>query len=125
MLAKTGARTLAYVADEDTPIHTIDWDSNAVLATTPLGGRPGGLLVLSDGRLIAALKDQSRLEVLEPGDDSAAPLAERCFVETPTEPSRSRAHRMGRRWSSRVVGAAALTGFRVDGFQRRFTADLA
>jgi DNA-binding beta-propeller fold protein YncE len=85
-LARAGSRTLAFIADEDeSAIHTVDLDGRAPLARTPLAGRPAQLIVLSDGRLIASLRDRALLEVLEPSAPSA-PLARRCLVPIAEEP---------------------------------------
>lgn len=86
-LAKLGERTIAYVADEDDGnVHTVDVATGEELGTTPLSGSPSQLLVLPDGRLVAALRDKAALEVLEPGEAASDPLASRCVVPTPVEP---------------------------------------
>jgi mono/diheme cytochrome c family protein len=87
VLARFGDRTVAYVADEDDhDVHTFDMDGTRELATTPLHGTPSQLMVSRDGRLVVALRDQARLEVLEPAGAPEAPLDLRCTVATPDEP---------------------------------------
>jgi DNA-binding beta-propeller fold protein YncE len=86
-LALSGSRTIAYVADEDgLAVQTIDVDSKAELASTPLEGKPSQLLILPDGRVLVAIRDKAKIQVLEPGDKPEAPLTAKCAVDTPTEP---------------------------------------
>src|SRR5262249_14854293 len=66
-LARLGATTLAYVADEDDSVlHTINVDTRAELATTPLAGTPAQILILADGRVAVTLRDRNQVEILEP-----------------------------------------------------------
>ena len=51
----------------------------------PVEGRPSQLVLLADGRLVVALRDASKLAVLEV-EAIDRPLARRCTVPTPTEP---------------------------------------
>jgi DNA-binding beta-propeller fold protein YncE len=88
-VATLGQQTVAYVADEDTKsIRTVDVDANKELATTPLGGRPGHLIVLPDGRVAVGIRDTSKVEVYEPADvqGQRAPLDRRCTVDVAPEP---------------------------------------
>ena len=87
-LAKLGARTLAYVADEDShAIHVVDVDSGKELGSTPVSGRPGQLMFLADGRLLVALRDKGQLAVLEPtATPEKGPLDARCSIAADTEP---------------------------------------
>jgi len=86
-LATSGTRTIAYVADEDgLAVQTIDVDSKAELASTPLEGKPSQLLVLADGRVLVGIRDRAKLQVLEPGDKPEAALVAKCSVDTPPEP---------------------------------------
>jgi mono/diheme cytochrome c family protein len=83
-LAQLGTKTLAYVADEDDQaVHVIDVDGGEV-ASFPLGARPGQLVFDESGRLLVAVRDASRLSVLEPTETGA--LEERCSVATDAEP---------------------------------------
>src|SRR5262249_23483842 len=43
-------------------------------------------LVLADGRVAVTLKDQNRVQVLEPGAQASAPLESLCEVAVPAEP---------------------------------------
>jgi len=87
-LGRLGGRALAYVADEDErAVRTVDLESGAELAFTPVGASPGQLLLTRDGRVIVALRGGSSVLVLEPDEDPAAPLQARCTVPAPLEPS--------------------------------------
>jgi DNA-binding beta-propeller fold protein YncE len=86
-LALAGTRTIAYVADEDgLAVQTIDVDTKAELASTPLEGKPSQLLVLADGRVLVAIKDKAKVQVFEPGEKPELPLTAKCSVDAPTEP---------------------------------------
>jgi DNA-binding beta-propeller fold protein YncE len=86
-LADVGGKTFAYVADEDDQaLHVVDVDGQKDLGSTPLGGRPAQLMFLPDGRLVATLRDQARIVVLEPQPDPAKGLDLRCAVATDAEP---------------------------------------
>ena len=86
VLTDNGDRTLAVVADGDErAVHVVDIDTGSTLSTTPLDGEPSQLAVLSDGRVVVALRDRSKLEVLEPAG-LEEPMASLCTVPTPTEP---------------------------------------
>jgi mono/diheme cytochrome c family protein/DNA-binding beta-propeller fold protein YncE len=61
-------------------------DGTRELATTALQGTPSQLIVSRDGRLIVALRDRARVEVLEPAGAPETPLDVRCDVPTPDEP---------------------------------------
>src|SRR4051812_16497362 len=59
-LASAGAQTIAYIADEDgQTIQTVDVDTGAEIASTPLEGKPSQLLVMPDGRVLVAIRNQS------------------------------------------------------------------
>ena len=84
-LVKSGAKTLAYVADADAKaIYTMDVDARRVLASTLLPGTPAHLLVLADGRVAVTLRDLDRMLVLEP--QLKGPLRGLCEITTPVEP---------------------------------------
>ncbi len=87
-LGHLGGRALAYVADEDErAVRTVDLESGAELAFTPLDASPGQLLLSGDGRVIVTLRGGAAVAVLEPGEDPAEPLQARCSVPVPVEPS--------------------------------------
>jgi hypothetical protein len=86
-LVRDGPRLLAYVADADSrSVHTVSVDEGRELGRTRLPGAPRQLLVLPDGRVVASLSDGTRVAVLEPEADPAAPLARLCTREVPEEP---------------------------------------
>jgi mono/diheme cytochrome c family protein len=86
-LARLGSTSLAYVANEDTrALHTLDLDRKTDAAMTPLLGAPAQVLVLADGRVAVALRDQNRIQILEPAASAEAPLSTLCSVDVPTEP---------------------------------------
>ncbi|MBK9264150.1 MAG: c-type cytochrome [Polyangiaceae bacterium] len=70
------------MADHDErAIHTVDVESMRQIAVTPLGGRPGHVRVLADGRIAVALRDTGDVLLLEAADDAMQkPLEERCKV---------------------------------------------
>jgi hypothetical protein len=86
VLVRQGARTLAYVADEDQDvIATVDVDARRQLAATALGATPAQLLALADGRLAVTLRDRNRVALYDAGDPEA-PLVHRCSVPVAAEP---------------------------------------
>jgi hypothetical protein len=86
-LAKVGARTLAYVADDDdASVRVIDLATREELSTTPLAGRPSQMLVGKDGRLFVAIRDEQIVQVLEATKDDHAPLDETARIPTAVEP---------------------------------------
>jgi len=86
-LARGGGLLLAYVADADSrSVHTVDVDGARELVRTRVAGAPRQLLVLPDGRVVATLSDGTRIVVLEPSADPAAPLVAICEREVPAEP---------------------------------------
>lgn len=85
-LARVEGHRVAFVADEDAKaILTVDLESKAELAKTPLGAAPGQVYVAGDGRVIATLRDRNEVVVLAAGKANE-PLAKRCSVPTPAEP---------------------------------------
>lgn len=79
--------TLAYVADADRhAIHAIDVDRRAIVGTTPLEGAPSQIVVVADGRIVVALRDENRVAVLEPRNTPELPLDLLCESPTPSEP---------------------------------------
>lgn len=86
-LVKAGGATLAYIADEDDHLlHTIDVDSRASRAVTPLDGAPAQILVLADGRVAVTLRDKNRVQIFEPAAEVTMPLEARCAVPVAAEP---------------------------------------
>jgi DNA-binding beta-propeller fold protein YncE len=83
-LAKAGAKTFAYVADEDDQaVHVLDVDGGEV-GSFDLGGKPSQLVFTDDGRLVVAVRDLSHVTVLEP--TATGTLEDRCTVDTDDEP---------------------------------------
>ena len=86
--ARLAARTLAYVSDEDDrAIRTVDLDSHAELAKTPLDGRPAQILAGADGRLYVTLRDESKVAILETTASPSEPLDVTGTIATATEMS--------------------------------------
>lgn len=87
-LVRAGGKRFALVADHDErAIHTVDADTLAEVAVTPLPGRPGHVLALADGRVAVSLRDAAKIVVLEAADEALrSPLAERCAAEVAVEP---------------------------------------
>ena len=84
-LAKLGDKSVALVADEDgRAIQIVDLATNKEIGSAPLDGAPAQVMVTTDGRILALLRDRSRMQVLEA--ESATSLVARCSVETPAEP---------------------------------------
>jgi DNA-binding beta-propeller fold protein YncE len=86
-LAEKDDTLVAFVADEDErAVHVIDVDGRQHLSTTPLDGRPAALHILADGRVAVALRDTSKIAVLEPKEALGEAMAVRCQVAAPAEP---------------------------------------
>jgi mono/diheme cytochrome c family protein len=86
-LARLGADTVAYVADEDeNALRAFDVDTGKELSVTALPGSPAQVLVLADGRVAVALRDQNAVEILEPTASREAPLEPRCQAPVAVEP---------------------------------------
>jgi hypothetical protein len=77
---------VALLADADErAVQVVDVDSKRLLSRTDVGGVPGQILVLSDGRVLATITDANRLAVLTAdGRDSLRVTA---VVETDVEPT--------------------------------------
>lgn len=123
-LALDGTRLLAYVADADErAIHLVDVDDERWLSVTPLPGSPSQLLALSDGRVVAALRDRNEIWMLEPSSELGA-LRPSCSATTASEPvalaasDDERAVYVASGWGREVAG------FSADGLERRFRAAL-
>ncbi|HSO33552.1 MAG TPA: hypothetical protein VLT33_13560 [Labilithrix sp.] len=84
-LAKLGDKSVALVADEDgRAIQIVDLATNKEIGSAALDGAPSQVMVTTDGRILALLRDRSRMQVLEA--ESATSLVARCSIETPAEP---------------------------------------
>jgi len=84
-VARIGGHEVAFVADEDDAVvHIVETIGLREIATVPVSGRPGQLLVLPDGRLLVAIRGGAEVAVFRiraPDVAKAeAPLA------TPPEP---------------------------------------
>lgn len=87
VLARQDGRTVAYVADEDTrAVLTIDVEKHEELASTPVGGTPGPMVLLPDGRLAVAITDSAQVLLLEPRPGSIPLVVGILFLETAAEP---------------------------------------
>lgn len=85
-LARIGERRAMLVADEDAKaVLTLDLDTHASLAMTPLGATPGQLYVAKDGRVVVTLRDKNEIAILT-ASQATAPLTRACTGTTPTEP---------------------------------------
>src|SRR4051794_24453894 len=59
-LARSDQLRVAYVADEDSrALHAVDLDAGRMLGSTPLGAAPSSVVVLADGRVAVALRDDN------------------------------------------------------------------
>lgn len=86
-LAAFSGRTLALVADEDDrAIELVDLERNERVGRTEIGGSPGQILVLADGRVLATVTDQNRIVVLEAAVSDVPALSPRCSAATDVEP---------------------------------------
>jgi DNA-binding beta-propeller fold protein YncE len=127
VLAKVGAKTVAYVADEaDSAVRTVDLESNEVIARTSLDGRPGQMIVDKRGRLLVALRTEQAIAVLEATSDPKDTLDETARITTSAvEPL---AMAITPDDSMLVVATAwghSVEGYRLDTTQRRFVIDVA
>lgn len=125
VLAEDGDRTIAVIADADERAVTLlDVDSGDVLSTSPLDGVPSQLAVLEDGRVVVALRDRSKLVVLQPGTDLRRPLQELCRADTPTEPVALTLSPKGDRLYAVTGWGAKLTAFDTEELRPRMSVDL-
>lgn len=124
-LARGDRGSVAYIADEDeSAIHTIDIEAKERVASTPLRGKPGQILVAPDGRVIVALRDRSALEVLDPGEDSRSPLSHLCLVDAPAEPVGLAATPDGATLLVASRWGHAITAYAMEDERRSFSLDL-
>jgi DNA-binding beta-propeller fold protein YncE/mono/diheme cytochrome c family protein len=83
VLAKVGG---VNVADEDSKsILAFDIDSKKQLSQTPVGARPGQLVMSPDGKLYATLRESDQLLALA-ATDAASPLTKLCSASTESDP---------------------------------------
>lgn len=86
-LARVGEHEVAYVADEDDAlIHIVDTAGPTEIGTAPLPGRPGQLLVLADGRVVAAIRGGAEVVTLRIGADNVSQLVPEGSLPTALEP---------------------------------------
>jgi mono/diheme cytochrome c family protein len=87
VLARTGGRLRAYVADDDDrAIHVVDVATGAHVGAFELGSRPAQMVMTRAGRLWVALRDEARVVALDATSRPGAPLAETAELATATEP---------------------------------------
>ncbi len=87
ILAKRDQSTLAFVANEDDgAIHVIDLDKRDEVGVTQVPGSPSALVLLSDGRLVVALRDRNELLVMEAENETSSKFETRCRVAVKSEP---------------------------------------
>jgi DNA-binding beta-propeller fold protein YncE len=87
VLVNASGRTLAYVSDEDVhAVLTVDVDAKKQLASTPVDGIPGHMILSPDGRLLVSVKDKNQVLAFEPPAAPDKPLITSCFIDTAVEP---------------------------------------
>ena len=86
VLAEPGGKKVAYVSDEDVhAILTVDVDSKKQLASTPVDGVPGHMIMTSDGKLVVVMRDKARVIAFLPGA-ADRPLTPACAAAVAEEP---------------------------------------
>ncbi len=87
-LVRTATTTFVLVADyNERALHVVDTVAMQQVGVTPLDGRPGHVLALSNGTVVVTLRDSGRVVVLEPADETLAkPFEERCAQFVSMEP---------------------------------------
>jgi cytochrome c peroxidase/DNA-binding beta-propeller fold protein YncE len=87
VLARVGEHDIAYVADEDDAlIHIVDTAGPTEIGTAALPGRPGQLLVLPDGRLVAAVRGGAEIVTFRIAAANIARLEPEAAIATALEP---------------------------------------
>jgi mono/diheme cytochrome c family protein len=87
VLGRDGESLVAYVADRDrNRIVTVDVTARRVRGSTAALGAPEQVVILGDGRVVAAVGSGRHLEVFEPTADPATPLRRLCAREVPAGP---------------------------------------
>jgi DNA-binding beta-propeller fold protein YncE/mono/diheme cytochrome c family protein len=85
VLGKLDGKQVAFVADEDTgSVRTIDLDAKAEIGSVALGGRPGQLLVMKNGQLAVAMRDDASVALLDAHPNGSLTLGKK--TPTATEP---------------------------------------
>lgn len=86
VLAEIAGKKIAYVSDEDVhAILTVDVESKKQLASTPVDGVPGHMLLTRDGKLTVVLRDKARVAAFTTGA-ADKPLASACAASVAEEP---------------------------------------
>lgn len=116
---------MAYVADEDArAVHTLDVDAHAELASTFVGGAPGPMLLLPDGRLAVGIMDSAVVLLLEPRPGEWSLRPGDAFLETAPEPRGLALSPDAKTLWVATGWGHTLSGFRVSDRTRTFEVDL-
>lgn len=87
VLADLEGRRIAYVADEDDArVRVLDVEDERELSSLDVGGAPGQMVLLPDGRLVVAVRDRNALLVLGGGGSAASPLRVDTRIDVAAEP---------------------------------------
>lgn len=87
LLANLDGRRVAYVADEDAAlIRVVDVEAEKELSSFAPGGAPAQMVMLADGRLVASVRDASKLVVLRGGGTHESKLHLDATIDMPAEP---------------------------------------
>ena len=85
VLGKLDGKNVAFIADEDTgAVRTIDLAAKAEIGSVALGGRPGQLLVMKNGQLAVAMRDDASVALLDAHPNGTLTLGKK--TATATEP---------------------------------------
>jgi DNA-binding beta-propeller fold protein YncE/mono/diheme cytochrome c family protein len=85
VLGKLDGKKVAFIADEDTgSVRTIDLAAKAEIGSVALGGRPGQLLVMKNGQLAVAMRDDASVAMLDAHPNGTLTLGKK--TPTATEP---------------------------------------
>ena len=85
VLGKIAGKKVAFIADEDTgTVRTIDLAEKREVGSVVLGGRPGQLLVMKEGQLAVALRDDSSVALIDAHADGTLVLGKK--TSTASEP---------------------------------------
>lgn len=113
VLAKVGARSVAFVADADEQtIHTLDLEKRAEIARTFVTGKPERMLIVGD-RIAVALRDKGAV-ALYAVDAIDKPLAEDATMPTADEPIA-----LARTFDGAQLWVASGWGRKLEGFDVR------
>src|SRR6185295_16313572 len=86
-LSRVDGRLLAYVADEDEEaLLVVDVDRASLVSRFEVGGTPAQIVTLPEGRLAVALRNRSRVAILEGAGTTADPLHQSASIDVPREP---------------------------------------